>query len=102
MWVGWVARLCVVFGGGLCPACVVVWVCKAGGLPGWFSPRFFFFLCGVGGGVWACCLRLGWVVFWLVGLRRIKWGARPAFVGCVVLFGCCRAGLWGAACVLVR
>ena len=37
-----------------------------------------------------------------VELRRIKQGARPTFVGCVALFECRRAGLQGAACVLVR
>ena len=34
-------------------------------------------------------------------LRRIKRGAWPTFVGCVALFECRRAGLQGAACVLV-
>ena len=37
-----------------------------------------------------------------VELRRIKQWARPTFVGCVALFECRRAGLQGAACVLVR
>ena len=54
------------------PACLVVLrggYSKAGGPVVWFSPRFFFFLCGADDGGWTRCLRLGRVVLWPGGLR---------------------------------